>query len=299
MFFFNFYRDSKGCFLSHQAAMTNDDDFQQFFSDLKRHIFLVSAFTLITRFFLTDHKITFLSHLNVRSLTKKFSSLRKVLEIFPNPPKITCISETWLKADLIKNLPIPDYTFHRSPATVTNASGVAMYISNKFHFETTQDYNIENADCENFWIKPLNLKNTINYIVGVAFRHPASKHDDKIAKSNQTFFLLGDFNINTTPTATNSVDKLINMLLSNNCYPLITIPSRVTNTSYAIVDNIITNEPKLLLPVVIQTYFSDHYLVFSLTIYHCKHKSNPETIFRRDKSTFNPKALCIKFEKYL
>ena len=46
-------------------------------------------------------------------------------------------------------------------------------------------------------------------------------------------------------------DKLINMLLSNNCHPLITIPTRVTNTSHTIIDNIITNDPKLLLPEVI------------------------------------------------
>ena len=92
-------------------------------------------------------------HLNIRSLNNNFSSLRKVLKIFPNPPEIMCISETWLKADIIKNLSILDYTFHHSPAIVTNASGVVMYMSNKFHFETTQEYNIENANCENLWIK--------------------------------------------------------------------------------------------------------------------------------------------------
>ena len=188
--------------------------------------------------------------------------MREIQETFPNPPEIICIFETWLKADLIKNLSIPDYTFHHSPAVITNAGGVAMYISNKFHFETIQEYNIENADCENLWIKLQNSKNKANYVVEVAYRHPTSRHDDfidaincsidKIAKSNQTFYFLGDFNINTALNATNSfADKLINMLLSNNCHPLITIPTRVTNTSHTIIDNIITNDPKLLLPEVI------------------------------------------------
>ena len=56
--------------------------------------------------------------------------------------------------------------------------------------------------------------------VGVAYCHPTNRHDDfidavnlsinKIAKSNQTFYLLGDFNINTAPNAINSsADKLI------------------------------------------------------------------------------------------
>ena len=140
--------------------------------------------------------------------------MREIQETFPNPPEIICIFETWLKADLIKNLSIPDYTFHHSPAVITNAGGVAMYISNKFHFETIQEYNIENADCENLWIKLQNSKNKANYVVEVAYRHPTSRHDDfidaincsidKIAKSNQTFYFLGDFNINTALNATNS-----------------------------------------------------------------------------------------------
>ena len=70
---------------------------------------------------------------------KNISSLREVLKIFPNPSGIICISETWLKADLIKKPLISDYTFHHSPAIVSNAGGGAMYISNKFHFETTQE----------------------------------------------------------------------------------------------------------------------------------------------------------------
>ena len=117
----------------------------------------------------------------------------------------------------------------------------------------------------------------------------------KFAKSNQTFYLLGDFNINTAPNATNSsANKLINMLLSNNCHPLITIPTRVTNTSHTIIDNIITNDPKLLLPGVIQTDVSDHYLVFPLTLNYSIPKLNPENIFRKDKSTFNPEAFRIE-----
>ena len=89
------------------------------------------------------------------------------------------------------------------------------------------------------------------------------------------------------------------MLLSNNCHPLITIPTRVTNTSHTIIDNIITNDPKLLLPGVIQTDVSDHYPVFSLTLNYSIPKANPDTIFRRDKSTFNTEDFRIELESNL
>ena len=131
-------------FLPSQAAITNDDDFHLSYFDLNQHYFSC-------KYYYSDHQIfpsrpqnslSFL-HLNVRPLNKHFFLLKEVLEIFPNPPEIICISETWLKVDLIKNLLIPDYTFYHSPAIVTNAGGVAINISNKFHFETTQEYNTE------------------------------------------------------------------------------------------------------------------------------------------------------------
>ena len=123
----------------------------------------------------------------------------------------------------------------------------------------------------------------MNYAAGIDYRLPTSRQDDcidavnssidKIAKSNQTFYLLGDFNINIAPNVTNSsADKSVNMLLSNNCHSLIviTIPNCVANTSHTIIHNVIINDPKLLLPGVIQTDVNDHYLVFSVTLNYSK-----------------------------
>ena len=58
-----------------------------------------------------------------------------------------------------------------------------------FHFETIQEYNIENADCENLWIKLQNLKNKANYVVGASYRHPTSRHDDFIDAVNSNTVL--------------------------------------------------------------------------------------------------------------
>ena len=179
-----------------------------------------------------------------------------------------------------------------------------------FQFETIQEYNIENTDCENFGIELQNLKNKANYVVEASYRHPTSRHDnfidavissiDEVAKSNQTFYLSGDFNINTVPKKTNfSSNKLINVLLSNNSHPLITTSTRIANNSHTITDNIIANDPKLLYPGVIQTAVSDQYLVFFLTLNSSISKSNLEKLFRRDKSTFNPEVFCVELESNL
>ena len=122
----------------------------------------MNTIALITRFFLPHHKISY-CYCN-------FSWLKEAQKVFHNPPEIICISETRLKANVIKILSIPDYTFYHSLAVVTNADRVAVYIPNQFHFETTQEYNIENADCENYWMKLHHLGNKANYDVGVACR---------------------------------------------------------------------------------------------------------------------------------
>ena len=85
------------------------------------------------------------------------------------------------------------------------------------------------------------------------------------------------------------------MLLSNNCHPLITISTPVTNTLQTIIDNITTNDTKLLFPGVIQTGVSDHYLIFSLTL-NSVSKSNPENVFRRDRNTFNSETFHVELE---
>ena len=77
------------------------------------------------------------------------------------------------------------------------------------------------------------------------------------------------------------------------------MPTRITSTSHTITDDIITNEPKLLFPGVIQTAVSDQYLVFFVTLNYSIFKSNPENFFRRDKSTFNPEVFRIKWKPNL
>ena len=151
--------DSTGCSLPSQAAMTDDDDFHLSHSDLNQHISSCKYYYPDNHIFLSRPlNSLFLLHLNIKSRNKNFSSLREILEFFPNPPEVICICETWLNVDLIKNLSIPDYTLHHSPAVVTNPGGVAPYISNKFHFEAIQEYNIENADCKNLWCRILKIK---------------------------------------------------------------------------------------------------------------------------------------------
>ena len=89
----------------------------------------------------------------------------------------------------------------------------------------------------------------------------------KKVKSNNVF-LIGDFNLNIKPLPDlkfpdSHVSEYLNMLISNGYYPFIDVPTRVTDNSSTIIDNIISSDhTHNILPVVIKTDLTNHYPTF-------------------------------------
>ena len=248
----------------------------------------------------------FILHINIRSINKNFPSFYDLIQSLPNHPDIICISETWITHQPITNVSLPGYEFIYYP-TKKKAGGVAMYVSTIYQFEITDIFNIDCDDCENLWTKLSHVRTNAKNIVGVVYRHPTPKHENfisalnesimKITKTNQTFYLCGDFNVNISPESSNpSANDFLNMILGNSSFPTITIPTRVTKNSKTIIDNIITNDSNIILPGIIQTDISDHFVIFSFTMNFNKPLKNNVKIYRRDKSKFNSEEFCRQLE---
>ena len=251
----------------------------------------------------------FILHINIRSINKNFPSFYDFIQSFPNHPDIICISETWITHQPITNVSLPGYEFIYYP-TKKRAGGVAMYVSTIYQFEITDIFNIDCDDCENLWIKLSHVRTNAKNIVGVVYRHPTPKHKNfisalnesimKITKTNQTFYLCGDFNVNISPESSNpSANDFLNVILGNSVFPTLTIPTRITENSKTIIDNIITNDSNIILPGIIQTDISDHFVIFSLTMNFNKPLKNNIKIYRRDKSKFNSEEFCCQLESNL
>jgi len=215
------------------------------------------------------------------------------------------MSETWLKSDLVINLSILGYEFIHVKSD-NRAGGVAMHVSNKFSFEITNQFDLECDDCQNIWIK-LKHNNTKRNYAEVAYRYFTNSHEYlidtlndsimRLTKNKIVFYLTGNFNINIAPDASNSsANTLKNMLLSNSVYPLLTIPTRVTDNSQTIIDNIFTNDANALLPGILQTDVSDHFAVFVFSLKHPKPRNAEATYLRRNKTKFDSKAFCQDLE---
>ena len=92
-------------------------------------------------FFREQQNTLILLHVNIKSLNKNFDELHCFLTSLPHLPDIVCVSKTRLKGESLSNITIPDYNFAQIDS-VTNAGGVAIYISSKYKFEIVQSYNM-------------------------------------------------------------------------------------------------------------------------------------------------------------
>ena len=155
------------------------------------------------------------------------------------------------------------------------------------------------------WIKLIsNQHSTHDIIIGAVYRHPTNNTKEfsdalynsisKINKHKKLFYLVGDFNIDiSTKQKTKSTDTYINYLVSCGSLPIITLPTRVTEKSSAIIDHILTHDTSHTLSLgVIRCDISDHYPIFCYVTGHYI-KSKPQTSFLfRNKSQLNADFYC-------
>ena len=106
-------------------------------------------------------------HFNIRSLQKNFDFLHDFLSLLHSSPDIICLPETRLKEQPLININIPGYSFIHTDS-LTNAGGVAMYISTAIQHSILTDVQMDTDGCENIWIK---IKDS-NVIIRTIYRHP-------------------------------------------------------------------------------------------------------------------------------
>ena len=111
------------------------------------------------------------------------------------------------------------------------------------------------------------------FFVGTWYRPPSASHNlfplfekivDIIDAENSEFYLLGDLNCNLlSDTPKTNTSDLLNILAIYNMTPLITEPTRITNTTQSLIDLCVTNtHDKIRASGVLSIGISDHSLVY-------------------------------------
>ena len=210
---------------------------------------------------------------NIRSLNnyKNFAKLESSLSALTFTPSIIAVTETWLKPDQLgPHTNLSNYTFLSNPRSKYRGGGVAFYIRDGIEFTHRIDIDIMNEKifesifvdikfqdkvitCGNIYHSPCNN--------GIAQKMFLADLDNILRKTNKReSFLFGDFNYNILDCDEPNVTKFIDFMYDHGFSSLINRPTRITDNSSTLLDQIWTNSNTLqkVKSCIITFSISDH-----------------------------------------
>ena len=237
------YNDSVNCGLSDNIILEQNDK--------TIHCKYYDKDNLNSKFKKNNH-ISFL-HLNIRSLTKHFDNFQELLNSLDIRFKIIALSETRLITNSLAphNLCIDGYSLV-SNSTEASAGGTAIYVCNSLNYRNRQDLSsdmYQSKKLESTFIE-ISRKGRKSVVVGCIYKHPGmpvnefadayfAPTSDKVNKERKKGVFLGDFNINLLDFGKKKeVDKFIDTATSHNFFPTISLPTRITDSTSTLIDNI-------------------------------------------------------------
>ena len=181
--------------------------------------------------------------------------------------------------------------------------GVGLYITDKTRFKVRDDLVINPVTCqyESLFIDIVMHDHKV--IIGVIYKPPEANTDIFIAhfsdlmgiisKERKQCILMGDFNLDLIKVDTHNQTKdFVHSLYTNAFYPTISKPTRVTEHSATLLDNIITNITGYCINSgVLYNDISDHSPVFNLLQINSKITKKYAYIFRRMNTANNIEKL--------
>ena len=238
-------------------------------------------------------------HMNIRSLTLHHDELQTLISSLNVNIQVIGLSEikASFNAPIKTNIELPGYKFHFTPSQ-SSAGGVGIYVKTDLTANKRDDLSISNVDFESVWIEIENSKSK-NILCCCVYRHPSSaitKFNDhleetlhKVEKENKLVFIMGDFNIDLliyekdTPT-----NEFINMMFSHHLQPSVLHPTRITDTSATLIDNIFVSNASdsNIQSGNILSLISDHLPQFCI-INDCEFDYNASSYLSYDYSHFD------------
>ena len=218
-------------------------------------------------------------HIIMRSINANLSAFECYLDMLQMDFSVIGITETWLNKSTCDLHSLMNYEMEEQHRDCKSGDGVALFIRNETQYQTCKDLQVFNDYCESVFveIEKTSFITEENIILGVLYR-PASgdincfidNTQDVLGKArleNNLIYLMGDYNINLLNVESHSLTADFNDLMySHGLIPLITRPTRVTENSATIIDNIFTykilNTHEESVQGFLVTDISDHYPSF-------------------------------------
>ena len=197
---------------------------------------------------------------------------------------------------------MPYYNIEMNHRVKKRGGGTSVYIHKSLQYKARKELQL-GGDCNSVFIEI--LKNYIdtkcNLICGCVYRPPfmSLQHFNELLarvlgmlqRERKYVYICGDFNVNTLHIDNGSLAKqdFINLLSSSFFCPLITKPTRVTQNSSTLIDNIYCNILNIATSCkagILRTSISDHYAIFCI--------SKKETL-SSNKTIIIKRSFCDKY----
>ena len=231
-------------------SLSQQDLAENFINNINSKYYSVKEFNT-----LKINKSLKLFHTNLNGLEHKLQTLDTFINGTSNIDfDIINISETsQLEGEtFINNVKINGYKPPFTKGSKSNRGGVAIYVKTNLTVIERSDLNLLDNNFEAQWIEIIN-KTTKNIICGCFYRHPSSDIDiftnylakcvQKINKEKKECYLSGDFNIDLLKyESSNKHSTFLNTLTSSGFLPHILQPTRITEDTATIIDNIYANK---------------------------------------------------------
>ncbi|XP_062610974.1 uncharacterized protein LOC134272825, partial [Saccostrea cucullata] len=204
------------------------------------------------------------------------------------------LCETFLQDHISdSDLSIDGYVLERKDRQNKAGGGIVIYISNDLSYKRRKDLEISNI--ETIWLE-INLKNTKSILYCSAYRPPSAPScwvEDLAREINrapccddQEIILTGDFNVDLLKDPPQSWTSALEEF---GLTQLITIPTRITNTSCTLIDHFYTTQPDNICEIQVPPIaISDHYPVCATRKSNSMQRKGKHTeIQYRDFKNFN------------
>jgi len=239
---------------------------------------------------------------NIRSLNKNIDELRTIREVENKLYDCIALQEVWNIKENTINLKIDGYI---GPITKNrekqNGGGVAFYIKSGTDFNIVDDLTyIQPDEIEVLTIK-IKISCTSHFITSL-YRPPRNTKLQKFYENlenlvnkknaidkNATYDILGDFNINLFNSKLR--EDFFENSLCNGLLPIITRPTRITENTGSLIDNILTNDPTNTQCYIMPSTISDH---FHLILSRATIKQNSKTLESQYRPISDENIECLK-----
>ena len=191
-------------------------------------------------------------HTNLRSLSAHLDELHLLLCSSKMTFDVIGILETkeQVGKGFLTNVNLKGYAFYSQPSN-SSAGGAGLYIRANLNYSVREDLNILEDEFECIWVEIKNAKSP-NILCCCAYRHPNTDSRkfteymdmtmNKLSKENKLIFVMGDFNLNLFNCESHSeTNDFVNCMVSHYLLPHILHPTRVTDHSATVIDNIFCN----------------------------------------------------------